>query len=643
MSSSYVACRGYLAALAVVSAAALLFVGFNPGSANAADVTSGNAVFKITSGKAGKVSAIRPAKVAKRFGKGAKVTAKLKQGGFNNVVRSGVAGGIKLTSGKRKVKVTGLKVSIYKKRAVIQGKLRGKKINVFKATGKARLDKQGRTARLNGAKLALTGKAAKQIRKALKLKKAPKGNLGAFSINLKVTSKAPVDPGFNDYSKECSVPIASRKDDSWPPASPLPALHGAVATTGPQRLDWGFKSSFRGYIFGFTGANALQALDGASRSDLPSPMDPTRGFSFPVSQGQFAANDPADPADDQALIEANGTGLFCNSRHFFWAAISDPTVVIDGANSRIVATVSQNVNGNGMFGEDGPWQTPVRIDLAELDLSQATRSFNKSGSVTTWDRIPAKLTSDAAPFATYPAGTELDPISVSISTGSTTPFPQETYCSISQTATVADWPASIPTPALFDDGDTASSNTSSGGLEWGVRQGMRGMNPFNPIVVSASPDVTQSDPSDMTGAGKYFGWSSDGGSYYADGRLVLPLKGTVGLCSQAHGYGTVLANPKVVIDGANSRIVVDVAARVGTDWLRGTVDFVEFDASSVTPTTTPVTGGTEHTWTIPDGDVRLTEGGAAVLGPIGAGGPTNPYSPGAAFQGFTVKATVPTE
>ena len=95
----------------------------------------------------------------------------------------------------------------------------------------------------------------------------------------------------------------------------------------------------------------------------------------------------------------------------------DPTVVIDGANSRIVATISENINGGGLFGPVGAWETPQRVDLADLDLSGVTPTYG-TGTVT-WSAVPATLSESASPFATYPQGpgpVALDPITVTVST-----------------------------------------------------------------------------------------------------------------------------------------------------------------------------------------------------------------------------------
>ncbi len=405
MNASLFARRGLVAAFAATAVALLFLVGMNPGSAKA-DVTTGKAFITINSGKAGFVSAVKPAKVAKRIGKkGARVSSTVSDGMFGSTASALVAGGVRFASGKRKVTVIGLRANVAGRKTTLTGVLAGKRIKVFNAFGAATIDEATGKARLSGGKLHLTKAAAGTIRKVLKLKKAPKGQLGGLFITINTTY-------VDQYNDQCGVGVASRAIDSWPDATALPTLTGATAITSPTSINWGFKASFRGYVYGTMTAGgksdkALQPLDGASRT-MP-PFDPTRGFSFPVSGGQHAAN-AAGLADDQAVINGTGTALFCNSEHSFWASISDPTIVIDGENSRIVATVSQNINGNGMFGELGPWQAPQRVDLADLGVVVPTENDGKL----TYTDIPVSLSSSVAPFATYPAGTALDPISVTV-------------------------------------------------------------------------------------------------------------------------------------------------------------------------------------------------------------------------------------
>jgi len=890
MSSSLTARRGATAALAVFAASVLFLVGMAQGSANAATVTKGSAVIEINSPKSAKASAIAPAKGKKVGRKGVRATAPVKSLSIiGSTAKVGLGGGIKLSSGKRSVKITGFSLAISKNLTVVRGKLGGKSIVVFTANGKAKVNPTANTVKLNGAKLKLPASVAKKVKKKLKLKKAPTAKIGTLSVKASKTGTTPVDPcvanpkskgcnpvdpcvahpdadgcppvtvtdpylaecnvaatskvtgslpaaaalptladpetttgpssidwgvkssfrsyiiygaqgslhaldgaattgslpvfsGFefpvsdgrysdngttddlrddkavintrgtalfcatahkfrvaisdptividgdnsriiatvdtnltgvwtepqridlatldlskvtqdpgavsgskidwgalaasftqtgadaicgtgeqaacnyaagteldsidvavdvasslpaDQYDSQCGLTPTSAQSGAWPAATGLPHMTGAVATTGPSTIGWGFRQAFRSYVYNamqFGGGNAalaIQAISPATRNPDNLPDANTAGFQFPVSAGEYAANDEADTGDDQAVVNGTGTALFCNTVHGFWVSISNPSIVIDGQNSRIVADISSN--------ETGVWKQKTRVDLADLDLSGVTPSYNKSGTEVTWNDIPATLSAGVAPFATYSAGTALDPISVAVKTASTAAFPVAGYCSITQTSTISAWPTAIAPPTPFSDANPASA-VSAGSLDWGIRSGMRGSNMGNPIVVTTSNDVTASDPADMTGAGKFFTWSADSGSYYSDGKLVQPLHGSVGLCSQAHGYGTVVSDPKVVIDGANSRIVADTAVRVGVDWLRGTVDLVKFDASSITPSETQVAAGTEYTWVVPDSGVTLTAAGASILGPL-----SGSYVEGAAFQGFTVKATVPAE
>ena len=612
MSSSHVASRGYLAALTVLSAFALLLVGFNLGSASAADVTSGTATFNLTSGKAGKVSAIKPAKVAKRFGKGAKVTAKLKQGGFNSVVRSGIAGGIKLASGKRQVKVTGLTVSIYAKRAVVQGKLKGKKVNVFKATGKAKLDKSGRTAKLNGAKLVLTAKAAKQVRKALKLKKAPKGKLGTFSINLKVASKTPVDPCEADpnaegceivdpYLAQCDVDAVVKVPGSITPAGALPQFTSDAGATGPANLAWGFKSSFRNYITNIAGGSIF-ALDGASTTGAA----PTySGFEFPASGFRYTDNGtPANLADDKAVLEGTGTALFCNKPHGFRVAISNPTIVIDGANSRIDGDVDNNLSGN--------WIPTQRVTIASLDVSRVSRVNGDTGSIEKWTDAPATLTAEGSQAVCgageldkcssfYPAGTVLDPVTVEVSSAEQLTGGEDQYnteCGVPEAGISNNsWPDASPLPAL---NGAVPATTSTDTLDWGFRSDFRNYVMLSPppgtingldgasVISNPIPPNVPLGFSFPVGTGQYAANTAAAD----DDQAIINGTGTAMFCKSGHGFWVALSNPTVVIDGANSRIVADLSQNTNGNGVTPVpgpwqttqrVDLADLDLSGIDP------------------------------------------------------------
>lgn len=724
MSSFFTAGRGALTALTVVASAALLFFGLSAGSANAADVTTGSATFNLTSGKAGKVSAISPAKVVKRFGKkGAKVTSKVAGSSFASNPTARIPGGIRFSNGKRKVALTGLSLTVYAKRAVVSGKVAGRKLNLMTASGNATIDSENTWANVSGANLSLTDAAASQVRKSLKLKKAPKGKLGSFSLYVKLTSD-PVDPCVEDPDAEgctlvdpyfdlCGVPAASKVDNAWTDAAAIPTLTGPLATSEPTAIQWGFKSSFRDYVAFAPPAGSLQALDGASKL---SPA-PNSGFSFPVDAGQYAANLPGDNTDDQAVIDGSGTALFCKSGHGFWLAISDPTIVIDGEDSRIVATVSENLNGGAE--PAGPWKTAQRIDLAELDLSGVTPIYNKSGSEVTWSNIPVTSLVTLANNI-YPAGTALDPITVAVKTSYDTgagdaaawdalatsvqtnhPFPNadpttggcEVGVPAGGTATAARtidentfyattppgpssfWSAS-PNPAAAVPTLTGTAVTG-GNFNWGFRRSLRASlnatGDFNVAGGASASDAVYygnggnngmrvtpgSLPSGQMGdAGDFFTWPTTSGTYNANGvgdsddQLVMQTEGVVGFCqvSSAQRYGIIFANPTVVIDGANSRITIDVAVRFRLSWAWATVDFASLNLSDPNTTFNASTNGgtTTVAWNFPDNDpdgagpltgdsaVDLTTDGEKMAKMLNAA-----YVAGLGLDGTVIRATFP--
>jgi hypothetical protein len=179
-------------------------------------------------------------------------------------------------------------------------------------------------------------------------------------------------------------------------------------------VTWAVKSSLNGYI---NSVGSIVGLNGALVNRPPGPLTiPPNNFLFEFDSGQLAENG-AGTEDDQAITNATGTVVYCNSPHGFRIAISNPTVVIDGANSRLIADVDTNISGD--------WMPTQRVDLVTLDLTSITPTV-QPGVRTTWSNVPTTLTqagSDALrlcevsvpgapPGCLYPAGTAFAPITV---------------------------------------------------------------------------------------------------------------------------------------------------------------------------------------------------------------------------------------
>jgi len=107
----------------------------------------------------------------------------------------------------------------------------------------------------------------------------------------------------------------------------------------------------------------------------------------------------------------------------------------------------------------------------------------------------------------------------------------------------------------------------------------------------------------------------------------------------------VLSNPTVIVDGADSRLTMDVSSRFRFSWTSGRVDTASLAIGNVVVETladTPSVGQETIRWTFgdpgadnaPGGDddtdstnssVKLAAGGASGLWLLGSGNPTSPY------------------
>lgn len=722
----------WLATLVLALGAAVLLLG--PGHAQAKTTVSGNANFTLGTGKAGKAlkkQGVKLKKVAPAKLKGKKLTA-----GVASVatgpVKVGLKGGFTFRKGKRAAAAKGLSVAASGKSISVNGKLAGKKVKLFKGTGKVNWTADGDTkVTIKKGSLKLTPAAAKTLKKKLKLKKkVPAAAYGKLALTATKSTPTPVDPcvadpnaegcqpGLKDpYLAQCNLDATSKVTGNLAPAAPLPNMAGAKALTASPDLAWGFKASFRNYVQMFNGS--LHALDGAGR-DGAGAFD---GFTFPFADGTYEANDPADTSDDQAVVNWTGTSVYCNTEHGFRIVISNPTAVIDGANSRLVADVDMNMSGE--------WIPAQRVDLAKLDLSGTAPFYNKSGSEVTWSGIPAELTAagrqafcrpaegDLPEQCLYEEGEALDPVTVSANTeypvgtdaaGQATlasyvkdelPFPlsnrtlggcelpEATGGNTGAARTIDEWhywndQAATPAAPAYQwvgNGNppaaqpdlTGGATVSGGSLSWGLRQGLRSSNYANGEFnlaggVTASHDyygvggTLPATPYNqyntaLGGPAGFFTWPAAdvAGTYKANGadrKLVLRTKGRVAICNTRYqapflmAYGTVLSNPTVVIDGANSRITVDVATRYRLSWVRGTVDIVKFDASDAVVNENTAGGSTTVEWALPaptytpapgTGPVKLTKDGEAAINMLGAAS----YVEGTVMDSPTISATFP--
>ncbi|ASR35576.1 hypothetical protein BAY61_11865 [Prauserella marina] len=178
-------------------------------------------------------------------------------------------------------------------------------------------------------------------------------------------------------------------------------------------LVWGLKKSFRNYVgVGIGGArgNSITAGDGAVITDIdevvrdgtPNPAGvPTGAYRFAFGSADYRSA-------DEFTVSYRGTVTFAYPSHFFTFVLGDPEVVVEGGTGTLRADVE-------LRAEEGAPSESVNLPgvaLAELDLAGA--EVRDEGGALAIEDIAATLASDEAFAGFYTAGTELDPVSLTL-------------------------------------------------------------------------------------------------------------------------------------------------------------------------------------------------------------------------------------
>ncbi len=607
--------------LAVLALALAAIIAATAASASAAPAT-GEVLLTLKSGA--QSSLLREGvKASPRSGKGKTQTVKLPVAelelGGASVVKTGAI--LTLSGGGKSAKLKDVELKIGAASTAISAKLGGNSKVFFRAKGAASVD--GLSVRASGP-LSLTGGGAKALREALGLDGISAGKLGSASAlaSIKAATPAPApvlpDPPKKQpeepkeaypYAAECPVPAVEGNPGfgeapgkvAGIAASPAFAAETGQEVTGTE-IDWGFKDSFRSYVAFVPPAGSLQALDGAVAHPNGTMAVAGSYWSFPSSGGEYEAGSEPGHSDDKLVVDGTGTVLFCKAGHGFNIALKNPTVTIDGANSRITATVGANMNG--------VWYPYQRADIARLDLSSVEPDVTDGGNTLVWEDVPAKLSADGqtALGAIYKENEALDPITVE----TTLDRPLTTQCTL-DAGTVPTPPAVdftlAPLPTLANP--VVRSGENLGTINWGFRRSTR-----STTVSGADPatnafqllgGATESFPGSMGGSanafppaasaglGKFFRFPVSSYSYEAgtgdpgDDRLIATSDATVGFCNvKFGGFALVISKPTLVIDGADSRLIANAYSYAGPfgagaakGWIGGRVEVVELNTSAV--------------------------------------------------------------
>ncbi|MFF5972388.1 HtaA domain-containing protein [Streptomyces sp. NPDC012769] len=182
----------------------------------------------------------------------------------------------------------------------------------------------------------------------------------------------------------------------------LPALTARAEDRTVQggRLDWGIKASFQSYVTGPVAQGSWSLTGGAATVG-------SGRFRFHSAQGAY---DPATGAFEAAF---GGGVRFLGHRgadgtHELDLTVSRPRVRIGSGRGTLYADMASRAKGGGGL------TTRSGVPLATLDLSGI--DMRGGGSPVSLRDVPATLTAQGATaFAGYyPAGTRLDPVSLTV-------------------------------------------------------------------------------------------------------------------------------------------------------------------------------------------------------------------------------------
>ncbi|MCX4980542.1 HtaA domain-containing protein [Streptomyces sp. NBC_00572] len=360
---------------------------------------------------------------------------------------------------------------------------------------------------------------------------------------------------------------------------PAGAAHAESRTVQGGRLDWGIKSSFQSYVtgpiaqgdWGLTGGAATVGGSQFRFHSAQGSYDPETGaFEAAFSGGvHFTGHRKADGSNELDLT------------------ISRPRIRIHGGRGTLYADMASKAKGSG--------RTTVssRVPLATLDVGGI--DMRGGGSPVSLAGVPARLTAQGATaFAGYyPAGTSLDPVSLTVDVRS----PRKATPSATPTTEPTGGPSKTPSAtASSSPSAPAAGNLRAAAVDWGVRR------TFREYVTGA---VSQGEWTLADGAqdgGALFRFPDGKGTYDPrNGTLDAAFAGSVRFTG-AH-LDLTLGKVTVKVSGGTGTLGADVTSAGRTE---KAVPLVTFTARDLTPK--------NGLAAVIEAPATLTEGGAKAFG-----------------------------
>lgn len=363
----------YLALVALSAIAVLLFLA-SPSKSSAADATAGDTVTIPLGGKGkglrvkgARVTAVKPAKI-----RGASVVVPVSAVTVP-LLNEGtllLRGGFIVKSGKRKVTVQGLLLTLRAGKITATGKIGSRRVTIFTGSSAGSLiDAATTSVTAVSSKLSLTPAGAKQLNKALRSRGFKRTVLGKLSGAAKAMPQTSTPPGGGTPSS----------DFNWTEPPVLTQPVGSVPATSSPLTVWP-RVSFINYLRqGGGGATSeVPASDGSAIN----PIDHICPDDAPAAAGVFSFNMPFSSgwwhaASNTGAFYFSGTIRFTYPDHGINIAITNAEVEFNGASSRVIYKISDPDNPAGKRGDlvtlPGLASTnPVPGGMAEYEADVST-------------------------------------------------------------------------------------------------------------------------------------------------------------------------------------------------------------------------------------------------------------------------------
>lgn len=170
-------------------------------------------------------------------------------------------------------------------------------------------------------------------------------------------------------------------------APPRAAAAEPVQITAGEGLLWGLKLSWRNYAGIGTWSGGVEHLGGAD------------GYRWPFRSGSY------DPDTHRAELQFGGSIRWTAHNEALDLTLSDPRLVVDGDDGRIVAKTVSKSESTGELVDFG--------EIAIVNVAFRGDALTVAGGEATWSGLTTTLTADgrAAFSGNYPVGTRMDPVS----------------------------------------------------------------------------------------------------------------------------------------------------------------------------------------------------------------------------------------